>query len=39
VAGLEDAFDIAIEDNDLVVETFCSVNSVKEFVERKLAIR
>ena len=39
VAGLEDSFDIVIDDNDLVVEMFCSVNSVKEFVERKLAIR
>jgi amino acid adenylation domain-containing protein len=38
VAGLEDSFDIVIEDNDLVVEMFCSANSVKEFVERKLAI-
>jgi len=35
VVGLEDEFDIAMEDVDFKIDTFRSVNTIAEFVESK----
>lgn len=35
VVGLEDEFDISLEDADFDIETFTTVNSIAEYVEGK----
>ncbi|MBN1810179.1 MAG: acyl carrier protein [Planctomycetes bacterium] len=38
VAGLEEAFDIRVEDDDFNAETFATVNGIAGFVEGKLSV-
>lgn len=37
IAGIEDRFGVVVDDDELSAETFRSVGSLTEFVDRKLA--
>ena len=37
IAGIEDRFDIVVEDDEVSAETFRSVGSLSEYVDHKLA--
>jgi acyl carrier protein len=39
VAFIEEQFNIKVEDEELIPENFETINKVKEFIERKTAIR